>query len=75
MTISFTKKIVELHQYFKEFRLIYQYVYSLYFFKYVGFNKRYLVQNRSKLMLCYKEWVDSRKDPSAAEELAKQPEN
>lgn len=37
------KKTVELRQYFKEYQLIYQYVYSLLFPKYVNFgnNKLY----------------------------------
>ena len=69
------KKTIELHQYFKEFQLIFQYVYSLLFPKYVNLNQKYKVKNRSKFMFCYKEWVDSKKKSPPTAELGKQPEN
>ena len=40
------KKTVALHEYFREYQLIYQYVYSLLFPKYVALNKNQGVQNR-----------------------------
>lgn len=44
--------------------------------KYLVLNKKYGVENKSKFMLYYKEWVESKKRSNKATiELAKQPEN
>lgn len=70
------KKPHEREQYFEEFKLNYQNVYSMLFPKYLVLNKKYGVENKSKFMLYYKEWVDSKKRSNkATTELAKQPEN
>ena len=54
-------KIRKLHQYFPEFQLVYQYVYTMLFPNMV-LNIKFAVEDRSKLILHYKDCVDSKKN-------------
>ena len=57
-------------RYFQQYHLVYQFIKSMIFPKFIVLNKKYSVEIRSKFMIHYKNWIDCKRKRSGTNNTA-----
>ena len=57
-------------RYFQQYHLVYQFIKSMIFPKFIVLNKKYSVEIRSKFMMHYKNWIDCKRKRSGTNNTA-----